>query len=373
MSNEPLVYQMAITMVPGIGAITARKLITYLGSPEAVFSEKPAILKQIPGVGEHLAGQVTARDLVAEADAEIVRMKKYGISCVYYQDDAYPWQLKNCEDGPLLLYYRGNPDFGRTRCISVVGTRNASPYGRETTEAIVSGLAKKYPELVIVSGMAYGIDIAAHRSALANGLDTFAVMAHGLHTIYPSSHASTASRMLSQGALLSDFPTTMKPERNNFLRRNRIIAGLSEATLVIESGKKGGALITAELAASYNREVFAVPGRTTDPYSAGCNHLIQQNIAALVTSDSDIEQLLGWESSETPSATEPATVHHLSPEEEKILRAITDDPGLGQEILSARTGIAVHHLPGYLLQMELNQWITVLPGNHYKALVQPAT
>lgn len=373
MSNDPLVYQLAMTMVPGIGAITARKLIAYVGSPEAVFSEKPETLKRIPGVGAHLAGQVSARNLVAEAEAEIGRMKKYKISSVYYRDDAYPWRLKNCEDGPLLLFYRGIPDFGRTKYLSVVGTRNASAYGKEITGAIIAGLAAKYPDLVIVSGLAYGIDICAHRSALGSGLDTYAVMAHGLHTIYPSAHAATASRMLSQGAVLSDFPTTMKPERNNFLRRNRIIAGLSEATLVIESGKKGGALITAELAASYHREVFAVPGRTTDPYSAGCNQLIQQNIAALVTSDADIEQLLGWETTETPPAPEPSAIHNLSPQEKKILQAIIDAPGLGQEILAARTGIDVHTLLGTLLQMELNQWITVLPGNLYKALVRPAT
>jgi len=372
MSNDSLVYQLAMTMVPGIGAITARKLIGYVGSPEAVFSEKPATLRQIPGVGEHLAAQVSARNFIAGAEDEIARMKKYRISSIYYQDEAYPWRLKHCEDGPLLLFYRGNPDFQCTKCLSIVGTRNASHYGREMTEAIISGLAAKHPDLVIVSGLAYGIDIHAHRSALAHGLDTYAVMAHGLHTVYPSAHASTASRMLSQGALLSDFPTTMKPERNNFLRRNRIIAGLSEATLVIESGKKGGALITAELAASYHREVFAVPGRTTDPYSAGCNQLIQMNIAALVTSDTEIEQLLGWETAGTPAPPEPSTVANLSPQEEQVLREIIAAPGLGQEILSVRTGIAVHRLVGILLQMELNRWIAVMPGNHYKALVSPA-
>lgn len=372
MSKDPLVYKLGMTMIPGIGAITARKLIAYLGAPEAVFMEKPATLRQIPGVGPHLSAQVAARDLITEAEEEIARMKKYGVSCVYYQDEAYPWRLKNCEDGPLLLFYRGAPDFRRTKYLSIVGTRNASHYGREMTDAIISGLAAKYPDLVIISGLAYGIDINAHRTALAKGLDTYAVMAHGLHTIYPTAHAATASRMLRQGALLSDFPTTMKPERNNFLRRNRIIAGLSEATLVIESGKKGGALITAELAASYNREVLAVPGRTTDPYSAGCNRLIQNNIAALVSTDTDIELLLGWEAAAEPTTPEPRTIENLSPRERNILQAILAEPGLGQEILSVRTGIPVHQLMGILLQMELNQWIAVMPGNHYKALVRPA-
>lgn len=367
MSKDPLVYQLAMTMVPGIGAITARKLIGYLGSPEAVFSEKPATLRLIPGIGEHLAGQVSARDFIAGAEEEIARMKKYKIDSVYYQDKGYPWRLKHCEDGPLLLFYRGNPDFQRTKSLSIVGTRNASRYGREMTEAIVSGLAAKHPELVIVSGLAYGIDIHAHRAALSHGLNTYAVMAHGLHTVYPSAHASTASRMLSQGALLSDFPTTMKPERNNFLRRNRIIAGLTEATLVIESGKKGGALITAELAASYHREVFAVPGRTTDPYSAGCNQLIQLNIAALVTTDSDIEQLLGWESPAAEKEIMQTKQPMLTRDEEQVIHALQEEAGTRPDIISLRTGIPLQQLMLVLLQMELSGKVKVLPGNNYIA------
>jgi DNA processing protein len=367
MSKDPLVYQLAMTMVPGIGAITARKLIGYLGSPEAVFSEKPAVLRQIPGIGEHLAGQLSARNFIAEAEDEIARMGKYRIESVYYQDKAYPWRLKHCEDGPLLLFYRGNPDFQRTKSLSIVGTRNASRYGREITEMIVSGLAGKHPDLVIVSGLAYGIDIHAHRTALAHGLDTFAVMAHGLHTVYPSAHASTASRMLAQGALLSDFPTTMKPERNNFLRRNRIIAGLTEATLVIESAKKGGALITAELAASYHREVFAVPGRSTDAYSAGCNQLIQLNIAALVTSPSDIEQLLGWEIPVREKETRQPTQTLLTSEEEQVIQSLQEEAGTRPDIISLRSGIPLQKLMLVLLQMELSGKVKVLPGNTYIA------
>ncbi len=370
MNPDPLIYQLALTLIPKIGAITARKLIAYVGSPEGVFLEKPSNLRLIPGIGPFLAGQLSYKNYLPEAEAEIQNMQKFNIVPVYFQDPGYPWRLRNCEDGPLLLFYRGSPDFSRTKLLSIVGTRNASQYGREVCGSIVSELAEKYPELVIVSGLAYGIDITAHRQAMENGLDTFAVLAHGLNTIYPSSHADTAKKIMIQGALISDFHTSVKPERNNFLRRNRIIAGLSEGTLVIESGVKGGALITAEIASSYNREVFAVPGRTTDVYSAGCNQLIQNNIAALVEKASDIEVLLNWETSKPAGEPKQILNAPLSPEEKKILLTITETPGVGQDILSIRTGIPIHKLMGTMLQMELRNWVTVMPGNLYKAAVR---
>ncbi|MEX0983380.1 MAG: DNA-processing protein DprA [Bacteroidales bacterium] len=373
MNSETLQYQIALTMIPKIGAITARKLIEYIGSPEGVFMEKTSHLRAIPGVGEYLAAQVSAKNYLAEAGSEMLQMQKRGISSVWYQDEAYPWQLKNCADAPLLLFYRGIHGFNRTKTLSVVGTRNATHYGREMCEAIISKLAAGYPDMVIVSGLAYGIDIMAHRFALKYGLDTWAVLAHGLHTLYPSSHADVAGRIMKQGALMSDFPTTIKPERNNFLRRNRIIAGLSEATLVVESGPKGGALITAELAASYSREVFAVPGRVGDTYSSGCNRLIQNNIAALIENGTDIEKLLGWEPKVSQEEPQNAITEPLTEEERLILRAINDDPGLGLEILSIRTGIPLHKLSGTLLQMELRNWITTMPGNLYKASVRVNT
>jgi DNA processing protein len=371
MNPETLQYQIALTLIPKIGAITARKLIEYIGSPEGVFMEKTSSLRTIPGVGEYLASQVSAKNYLAEAEAEMLQMQKRGISSAWYQDEAYPWRLKNCDDAPLLLFYRGTPEFNRIKTLSVVGTRNATHYGREMCEAIISKLAAGYPDLVIVSGLAYGIDIMAHRFALKYGLDTWAVLAHGLHTLYPSSHADVAGRIMKQGALMSDFPTTIKPERNNFLRRNRIIAGLSEATLVVESGPKGGALITAELAASYSRDVFAVPGRVGDTYSSGCNRFIQNNIAALVENGSDIGKMLGWEP-EAGQQTEPqlTITEPLTEAEQMILRAINNDPGIGQEILSIRTGIPLHKLSGTLLQMELRNWISTMPGNLYRAVIR---
>jgi DNA processing protein len=370
MNSETLQYQLALTMIPKIGAITARKLIEYIGSPEGVFLEKTSTLRSIPGVGEYLAARVSVNNFLTEAEAEINQMEKRGISAVYYQDEDYPWRLKNCADAPILLFYRGTPAFNGAKYLSVVGTRNATGYGREICEGIISGLACRHPDLVIISGLAYGIDVMAHRFALKYGLDTYAVLAHGLHTLYPATHADVAGRIMKQGALLSDFPTTVKPERNNFLRRNRIIAGLSEATLVVESGPKGGALITAELAASYSREVLAVPGKVGDAYSSGCNRLIQNNIAALVENGTDIEKLLSWEPEVSLPESQTTITTPLTEEERLVLQAITEEPGLGRDILSIRTGIPLHKLPGTLLQMELCNLITIMPGNLYRAAVK---
>lgn len=373
MNQEQLLYQMALTLIPKIGAITAKKLIAYVGSPEAVFRENKYSLQKIPGIGDYLASQVSLSTIIEEAETEIKTMEQRGISYVYYQDPDYPWRLKNCEDGPLLLFYKGNPDFGRTKILSIVGTRSATRYGKEVCEMVVAGLAAMYPDLVIVSGLAYGIDIIAHRFALEYGLDTYAVLAHGLTTIYPPTHTDTAMRIMDQGALLSDFNSTIKPERNNFLRRNRIIAGLAEATLIVESGRKGGALITADIASSYNREVLAIPGKVNDNYSAGCNYLIKNNIAALVESSSDIGQILNW-ATDAPACQQPITTTCPLTEDEKvIIQTIIDEPGIIQEILSVRTGIPIYKLAGLLLQMELKNWISTLPGNRYNTAIQLPT
>lgn len=370
LNYEELRYVIALTMIPDIGAVTARKLIAYVGSAEGVFRETGSGLQKIPGIGSYLAQKIRSGACLQVSEKEIRRMEEYSIACTYFLEPEYPWRLKNCDDGPLLLFHRGIPDFSRVHTLSVVGTRNASSYGREVCSSIIAWLAERYPDLVIVSGLAYGIDISAHRSALENGLDTFAVLAHGLHTVYPSTHSDTARKIMAQGALLSDFHTTVKPERNNFLRRNRIIAGISEATLVVESGKKGGALITAEIASSYSRDVLAVPGRIDDLVSAGCNALIKNNIAALVESGLDIEEQLGWKSSGiNPEPCNEITVP-LTGEELLILQTIGQTPGIGQEILSVRTGIPIQRIIGNLIRMEFNKWITVMPGNMYRISVR---
>lgn len=370
MYGEELVYQMALTMIPKIGAITAKKLIAYIGSPEAIFREKETNLQKIPGIGGYLSRQTRLKDVLSKAEQEIRSMEENGIGYHYYRDDGYPWRLKNCDDGPLLLFFRGNGDFNRSKYLSVVGTRSASHYGKEICKKIIHSLGENYPDLVIISGLAYGIDITAHRAALDAGLETFAVLAHGLNTLYPSCHHETARKIRGQGSLVTDFHSDVLPERNNFLRRNRIIAGLAEGTLIVESGSKGGALITAELASSYNREVFAVPGRTNDSHSAGCNRLIKKHLASLVESAEDIEYLLNWEPPEISKKPVRTLRELLTDEERRLLLILQEAPDSGPDILSIRTSIPLPTVISLLLHMELKSWVTSLPGNLYRATVR---
>jgi DNA processing protein len=370
MNEEDLLYTMALSMLPDIGAITAKKLIAYVGSPEAVFKEKTSTLMLIPGIGQHLAGKINPDQMLRKAEIEMISMRRNNISSLYFEEAEYPWKLKNCDDGPILLFYKGKNDFNRTKHLSIVGTRNATTYGREVCKEIIASLSAKHPDLIIVSGLAYGVDITAHRATLEYGLDTFAVLAHGLNTIYPHLHRETAFKITRQGALVSDFHSTIKPERNNFLRRNRIIAGLSDATLVIESGRRGGSLITAEMASSYSREVFALPGRTEDNYSVGCNNLIKRNVAALIESADDIELLLNWEVAEPAKPAHVQLNIALSDQESTVLEIIRDSPLAGPEIIGIRANIALPQLMALLLQMELRNWITVQPGNTYRLSVK---
>lgn len=367
--ENALKYQVALTFIPRIGPVTAKKLVEYLGSAEAVFREKPSALRRINSLGEYLAGEVARSAYLQRAEEEIRNMEKHHISAVYYKDAAYPWLLKNCDDGPLVLYYRGKASPGSQKLLSIVGTRNATRYGREMTETIIADLSARHPGLVIVSGLAYGIDVMAHRFALKYGLETFAVLAHGLTTLYPSSHADVAGKIVDHGLLLSDFHTSVRAERNNFLRRNRIIAGLSEGTLVVESGIKGGALVTGQMARSYDREVMTVPGRATDPGSSGCHLLVKEHIAALVEDASDIETALGWQSGPDTPTQASLFSENLSGEEEQVVRALCREPGIGLEILKARTALPLGRLMSLLLQMEVKKYITSMPGNTYRSNV----
>ena len=277
-----LKHKIALGLIPGIGDINARKLVSYMGSVEAVFHESYRNLVKIPGIGTSLARYISDRSYleIAEREAEYVSLKN--IKVYFYLDNDYPFRLRQCDDSPVTFFYKGTSDLNSLKILSVVGTRNATSRGRENCEKIIGGLAGGHPDLIIVSGLAYGIDIASHKAAISNNIQTIAVLAHGFKTIYPSVHRPTADTILRNGGLLSDFLSDALPERNNFIKRNRIIAGISDATLVIESGIKGGALITADIANSYNRDVLAVPGRPDDQWSAGCNNLIKTSKAALV-------------------------------------------------------------------------------------------
>ncbi|MFH0759545.1 MAG: DNA-processing protein DprA [Bacteroidota bacterium] len=367
-----LQYRIALSIAPAIGPITARKLIEKAGEASDVFKQKREVLEKINGIGPHITGSLNASTLLLEAEKEMEFIEKKGISVLYFKDPGYPTRLNQCKDGPILLYVKGNQGLNPLKSLSVVGTRKASGYGRDLCIEIIRGLADLVPGLLIVSGLAYGIDVIAHQAALKWGLPTVAVLGHGLSTLYPASNRETAKKIIHQGALITDFGSGMKPERNNFLRRNRIIAGLSDATLVVESAEKGGALITAHMAFHYDRLVFAVPGRTVDSKSAGCNNLIKKNMAALTESPEEIIRYLNWDIPEI-SHQRPARELAFTNQEKKILLAVEQAPGITPDGLSGITGIPIQEVLALLLEMELNEWVSSEPGNCYRARISLAS
>ena len=365
MSSEDLKYKIAISLIPGIGNVLAKKLISYTGSIEAVFREKKRNLTKIPGIGEYLAERIERQDVLSIAESEIVFIEKNQIQTYFYLDENYPIRLRQCEDAPVIFYLKGDVNLDTTKILSIVGTRNATHYGRETCEDIIHDLAVNHPELIIVSGLAYGIDISAHRSSLKNKLKTIAVLAHGLNYLYPSSHLNTSKEIISFGGLVTDFLSTDKPEPANFIKRNRIIAGLADGTLVIESGNEGGALITTDIANSYNREVMAIPGRLDDKLSSGCNALIKSNKAALVESSRDIEFILGWDAPKSDRGVQVELFPLLSPEEELLFDIIRNCGRISVDELSIKSGFTSQRTSALLLNLEFANHIKSLPGKIY--------
>ncbi|MDP4223055.1 MAG: DNA-processing protein DprA [Bacteroidota bacterium] len=366
MSDVSLKHKIALGLIPRIGDINARKLVSYFGNIEAVFNEPYQNLIKIPGIGAGLASYISDRSYLEVAEKEAEWVTKNNIRTFFYMDNDYPFRLRQCDDSPVVFFFRGSCDLDAARILGVVGTRSATPRGKELCDKIIGGLATDYPDLIIVSGLAYGIDIAAHKSALSHNLATIGVLGHGLKTIYPSIHSSTASQLVKKGGLLTDFMSDALPERNNFLKRNRIIAGLSDAILVVESGIKGGALITADIASSYNRDVFAVPGRPGDQWSAGCNSLIKSNKAALVESSDDIEYFLGWRTEKSTQPVQRSLFSELDDTEKQIFELLSKDNELPIDLISRTLDIPVHKLSSILLQMEFKGLLKFFPGNIYR-------
>jgi DNA processing protein len=368
MSEVSLKHKIALSLIPGIGDINARKLVAHVGSVEGVFSESFRTLIKIPGIGKSLATSVCEKSYIDAAEKEAEYVTRNNIRTFFYLDNDYPFRLRQCEDSPVTFYFSGNSDLNTAKILSVVGTRNATPRGKELCDKIIGGLAIDHPDLLIVSGLAYGIDIAAHRAALASNLKTIGVLAHGFRTTYPSVHRATANEITRNGGLLTDFVSDALPERNNFLKRNRIIAGLSDATLVVESGIKGGALITADIAGSYNRDVFAVPGRPSDQWSAGCNSLIRNNKAALIGNSEDIEYFLNWKSAGKKEPRQISLFNELSGPEKLIYENLNINGEMNIDNLCRVLDIPVYKLSALLLQMEFNGIIKCYPGNLYRVV-----
>lgn len=369
MITDDLLYRIGIGSIPLIGSKNAKKLIAYTGSAQALFQEKKSSLLKIPGIGESIAGQIVNSNTLEMAENEIRFIQKHNINPLFYLDDDYPVRLKHCEDGPVILYAKGNVDFNQSKVLSIVGTRNASRYGKEKCDEIVKELAKRHKQVLIVSGLAYGIDVSAHKAALQNDLPTVGVLGHGLSTIYPRVHTEIAQRMVNNGALISEFVNDVGPDKPNFVKRNRIIAGMADATLVVESATSGGALITADIANSYNRDVFALPGRSKDTYSAGCNKLIKTNKAALIENVLDIEYNLGWDiEDDKPKSSQRKLFVTLQPEEEVIHTILREKGDLTIDLLCLEADMPVSKVSALLLNMEFSGVVRSLPGKIYAAI-----
>jgi len=365
MNNPELIYIIGLSMVPGIGSITARKLINSTGSARSVFHEKKGVLRKIPGIGEFIADRISENNLLLDAEEEIRYMEKNHIKPLYFKDDEYPVRLNQCPDGPILIYVKGEIDMNAGKFISIVGTRTPTSYGIKMTNQLVEEFAQRNHNPVIVSGLAYGIDISAHKAAMNNHFQTIAVLGHGMKYMYPAVHSSMAQKIEKQGALITDFPGNEKPERNNFIKRNRIIAGLSDATIVIESGIKGGALITADLADSYHRDVFAVPGRAGDQYSSGTNFLIKKNIASMAECCEDIEYLMGWGLQAQEKAIQAELFNELPEEEQLLLNIILKEGKIDIDLLCLQAGMPVNNVSAHLLNLEFAGLVEIAPGNIY--------
>lgn len=367
MSEEvSLKHKIALGQIPRIGDISARKLVAHFGSVEAVFKESYRTLTRIPGIGPGLAKYISDRSYLDAAEKEAEYVTKHNIKTYFYLDSDYPFRLRQCEDSPVVFFFKGNCSLDETKILSVVGTRNATTRGKELCDKIIGELASGHPDLVIVSGLAYGIDIAAHKAALAFNLTTVGVLGNGLKTIYPSIHRSVAESILKNGGLLTDFLSDALPERNNFIKRNRIIAGMSDATLLVESGIKGGALITADIAASYNRDVLAVPGRPDDQWSAGCNSLIKSNKAALVENADDIEFSLGWKPEKSKPPVQKVLFSEMTDSEKMIFDLLSRESELTIDSICRSLDLPVYKLSPLLLQMEFKGLVKFYPGNIYR-------
>ncbi|HHT29292.1 MULTISPECIES: DNA-processing protein DprA [Petrimonas] len=369
MIADKTLYQIALTFIPGVGAVHARNLINAVGDEEALFHEKRSNLKKIPGLSHRLIDEILNPEVLRRAEKELQFIDKHGIKVLFYTQEDYPSRLTNCIDAPVLLYCKGEVSYNLPKVVSVVGTRNASRYGLEWCRQFVGELSLLFPDILIVSGLAYGIDICAHRTAVENRVATVAVLAHGLDRIYPALHRKTAEEMLERGGWVTEFPSDTEPDRYNFVKRNRIVAGMADAVVVVESGEKGGSIITAEIANSYFREVFAVPGRTTDARSTGCNTLIATNRALLLQNSAAFINQMGWDGD--TKAKQPLQMElfpELNETEEKVFQLLSKVESMHVNMLSIELNLPVSDLFFTLLELEMKKVVRALPGGVYKLI-----
>lgn len=365
MDNQ-LKYKIAVNLIPGIGDIIAKKLIAYCGGIEAVFKEKKNALIKIPGVGQTIAASIVSANVFSRAEEEIVFIEKNHIEPLFYLDDNYPQRLKHCSDSPVMLYYKGNADLNNKHVLAVVGTRRCTDYGKKVCRQLIEEL--KHHNLLIVSGLAYGIDYCAHKAAIEFNLPTVGVVAHGLDSLYPAAHKATAEKMICNGGLLTEFMSKTNPDRENFPKRNRIVAGMVDAVLVVETAERGGALITAEIANSYSRDVFAIPGKIDDAFSKGCNYLIRTNKAALVENATNLEYMMGWEIKKKNEGRQQKLFVELTEDEKSLFDLLNANASLPIDELSYRSNMPMSKVAATLLGLEFQGLIKCMPGKMYQAV-----
>lgn len=367
MNASEVLNVLALLKIDGVGDVVAKKLINHCGSAENVFQAKANQLRTIDGIGDSLIQKLKDKTVFEKAEKELEFIQNEKISVLYFQGDDYPERLKHCIDSPVLLFASGNFNFENRKIISIVGTREITSYGTHFCKQLIEDLAIFNP--IIVSGFAFGVDIVAHQAAMDNNLQTIGVLAHGLNQIYPKTHKKYMSKMEENGGFLTEFWSCSNPEKENFVKRNRIVAGMSEATIVIESAEKGGSLITAMLANDYNRDVFAVPGRTTDKFSQGCNNLIKMQNANLMTSAADLVYMLNWDLSETKSKPiQKQLFVVLDNDEQKIYDYLQKNGKQLLDIIALECDFPIFRISTLLLNMELKGVIRPLPGKLFEAV-----
>ncbi len=369
MMYDERICSVALTHIPGLGLRGIYKLIDALGSAADIFKYRTELPQRVPGLPKKLVQALDCPEAFRRAEQELVFCEKNHIRCLTFRDKDYPSRLRECADAPAALFYRGNADLNGVRVINVVGTRHATSYGLEWCNRFLSELVELCPDVLVVSGLAYGIDIRAHHAALQYGFKTVAVLGHGLDRIYPAEHRKTAVAMLERGGLLTEFTSGNRPERQNFVKRNRIVAGMSDASVIVESAVKGGALITARLAESYHRDCFALPGRCDDEYSAGCNNLIKNNLAMLLTSAEDLVRAMNWDHGvpQVKTTTRCQLFSDLNDAERQVIKRLEQAAeGLQINTLVAETEIPVNKMSALLFELELKGVVHALAGGVYK-------
>ncbi len=361
MSNDELLYKLALNFIPNIGSVIAKNLVSYCGGIKEVFTASKRDILRIPGIGEKKAHDVINNDALKKAESELKKLEKTDVPILFFLDENYPKRLSHYSDSPIILYKKGSADLNPQRTVAIVGTRKASSYGQLQTEKLVTELSQY--NCTIISGLAYGVDTVAHTQSVKMDIPTIGVLGTGIDSIYPASNRKLSDRMIENGALLSEFDLNSKPDRENFPQRNRVIAGLSDVIIVVESAIKGGSMITAEYANIYSKDVFAIPGHLNHELSQGCNHLIKTHKAALLTNVQDIAYIMRWD--QKPQLQQMRLSFDLNDKENMIVELLKENKKSGMEALHYKSSVSISELNSILLNLEFKGIVKAMPGKSY--------